>query len=139
MRPKSTFFLIALLIIPIILLSAIRITDFHGRRENNTVVLEWTTVEENGIKQFNVERTSDLNSPNWISIGNIQAKGESSTQQLYSFRDTNIFKTTNQGNFYYRLAILDNSNNITYHDVIVSITGNSGIKHTWGSLKAMFR
>jgi hypothetical protein len=137
-HPKITFFLIILLLIPIVLLSGIRITDFHGRRENNTVVLEWTTIEESNIKQFNIERTSEINSANWISIGSLEAKGESSTQQLYSFRDSNIFKT-NQANFYYRLGIMDNNNIITFHDVIISISANSGIKHTWGSLKAMFR
>ena len=137
-HPKITFSLIILLLIPIVLLSGIRITDFHGRRENNTVVLEWTTVEESNIKQFNIERTSEINSANWTLIGSVEAKGESSTQQLYSFRDSNIFKT-NQANFYYRLGIMDNNNMITYHDVIISISGNSGIKHTWGSLKAMFR
>jgi len=120
-------------------LSGIRITEFHGRRESNTVVLEWTTVEESNIKKFTIERTTEINSANWISVGSIEAKGESSEQQLYSFRDSNIFKTSNQANFYYRLGVVDSNDIITYHDVIVSISANSGIKHTWGSLKAMFR
>ena len=127
-----------LLLAPVVLSSVIRITDFHGRRENNTVVLEWTTVEESNIKKFNIERNSKINTENWISIGSVDARGESSTQQSYNFRDSNIFKPT-IANFYYRLGVVDNNNLITYHDVIVSISGNSGIKHTWGSIKSMFR
>jgi hypothetical protein len=134
--PYILFFLLTL--IPLALLSVVRITDFHGRRENNIVILEWSTIEESNIKQFNVERNTDINTENWVLIGSIEAIGESSVQQSYTFRDMNIFKT-NLSNFYYRLAIVDKNNQTTYHDVIVSISVNSGIKHTWGSIKAMFR
>jgi hypothetical protein len=65
--------------------------------------------------------------------------GQSGERKSYSFTDNSIFKTTHTGTFYYRLIIVDSQGNSTPHDVIVSIAGNSGLRHTWGSIKAMFR
>ena len=135
---KAQIILFIIIMIPLVLLSGIRITDFHGRRENNCVLLDWTTIEEYNIKQFNIERTNDIQTENWVVVGNVEAAGESTTQQSYTYQDNNILKS-NLSNFYYRLAIVDKNDQITYHDVIVSISINSGIKHTWGSIKSMFR
>jgi len=83
-----------------------------------------------------IQRSTDT--VNWTSIGEKPAFGESSIKRDYSFIDNSIFKN-NVSNFYYRLVIVEKNGHSTPYDVIVSITGGSGIKHTWGSIKALFR
>lgn len=126
------------LFIPTVLESGIRIVEFHARRENNIVILEWSTEEEFSLLKFNIERSTD--NKNWIWIGEKYAygNGESSTRQTYEYTDDNIFKR-NLTNFYYRLIIVEKDGSTTPYNVIASARGISGIKHTWGSIKAMFR
>jgi len=119
-----------------VLLSGTRIVEFHARRENKVVILKWATEEETNLLKFLIQRSTDT--VNWTSIGEKPAFGESSIKRDYSFIDNSIFKN-NVSNFYYRLVIVEKNGHSTPYDVIVSITGGSGIKHTWGSIKALFR
>jgi len=127
------------LLLPGILLAAARIVDFHARRETGRVVLEWTTEEETNLERFIIQRNTDKSNNNWTKIGEVKSKsGNSSTRQTYTFADESVFKN-NTSTFYYRLIMKDKNGQTTPYDVIVSITGCSGIKHTWGTIKAMFR
>jgi hypothetical protein len=120
-----------------ILHAGARVSEFNGRRENNTVVLEWATDEETDLQKFVVQRSSD--NVNWNTVGEVLSKsGSSTTRQSYSFTDRNIFKNQTSS-FYYSLVLVDRNGQTTKHDVIVSVSGNSGIRHTWGSIKAIFR
>jgi hypothetical protein len=137
-RKLLKIFLPILLILPVLLFTATRITGFHARRLNNAVILEWTTEEEGGLVKFQIQRSTD--SVNWLNIGEkMPIPGQPGDRKVYTFTDNSIFKTHHTGTFYYRLIIVDSRGNSTPHDVIVSISGNSGLRHTWGSIKAMFR
>ena len=136
LRKSQYFYLLIILIIPYILQAGAHIVDFHAIRQNDTVILEWATEEESNLLRFEIERSTD--NINWVEIGKKPAQGESSIKQYYSFTDNNLFKG-NVSNFYYRLLIVEKNNQITIHSVIASVIGISGIKHTWGSIKAMFR
>jgi hypothetical protein len=118
------------------LLASTRISDFQARRENNAVVLEWTTESESNLARFEIERSTDR--LRWLKIGETAASGESSGQLRYQYRDNTIFKAA-VNNFYYRILMVDKGGQSVTYDVIVSVSGTSGIRHTWGSLKAMFR
>ena len=127
------------LLLPVILWAGARIVDFHARRETGRVVLEWTTEEEINLERFIIQRSTDKNNNNWTQIGEVKSKsGTSSTRQTYTFIDESIFKN-NISTFYYRLVMKDKNGQTTPYNMIVSITGCSGIKHTWGTIKAMFR
>ena len=130
------FFL--LLIFANILISGTIVIDFHARRANNTVEIEWATVEEANLDKFILYRST--NRENWNKLNpEIKSKsGNSSTGQTYKYIDKTIFKAS-LSNFYYRLEIIDKNGQSTDHGVIISISGSSGIKHTWGSIKAIFR
>ena len=132
------YFLIFFFALPIpIIRSETRIVDFHARRENKYAVLEWATEAETNLQKFLIQRSND--NINWATIGEIMPQsGNSSSRREYRYVDKDIFKNS-IGNFYYRLIIVSKDGQQTPHEVIVSITGSSGIKHTWGSLKAMFR
>ena len=136
------YFLIPIIIFPSIIKADTRITEFHARRENNTVVLQWITEEETNLEKFIIQRSTDISTAiaNWTTIGEKKPLSDnSSTRREYSFDDKTIFKNNISTTFYYRLVIVDTNGRLTRYDVIVSISGSSGIRHTWGSLKAMFR
>lgn len=131
------FTLVAGMFFPSLLRSETRIVDFHARHENNQAVLEWATESETHLDKFIVQRSPDT--INWTTVGEVKpGSGDSSVRKEYRFIDETIFKN-NTGNFYYRLVIVNKDGQQSWHDVIVSISGSSGIKHTWGSIKALFR
>jgi len=138
LRKLITYLLISFIgISPILLISSAHISEFHAQRKDNNVILEWTTDYESNIIQFDIERSTDTIP--WQKIGSKSAYGESENLRKYSFIDNfSIFKTS-QSNFYYRLIIVSKDGQRSPHNVIATIAGNSGIKHTWGSIKAMFR
>jgi hypothetical protein len=125
------------ILFPAILLSETRVVDFHAYRNSNYAMLEWATERETSLSKFVIQRSTD--NMNWTKIGDITPEiGDSSVRREYRFIDRSIFKIT-IGNFYYRLIIVSQDGQTTIYDVVVSISGSSGIKHTWGSIKAMFR
>ena len=137
-RKNQKIFILIFLIIPLLLYTATKITSFHARRQSNTVILEWTTEQEEGLAKFQIQRSTD--SINWMNIGDKSPITNPPTgRKSYSFTDNTIFKSQNTGTFYYRLIIVDTKGVQTPHGVIVSISGTSGLRHTWGSIKAMFR
>ena len=132
----NRYYIFLFLLVPFLLEAGTHIAGFHAIRQNDVVILEWTTDQESNLSHFVIERSTD--NINWVQIGKQQACGESSTKQYYSFTDNNLFKG-DASNLYYRLLIVEKNGQVTIHGVIASVTGISGIKHTWGSIKAMFR
>ena len=106
---------------------------FHVRSEGDDAVIEWKTSQENNIKDFVVERRGPKTS--FSEIQTIQPKGDNS---IYTFRDKSIYKT-NDYIFIYRIKIVDNNELATYSNESSVSLNISGIKRTWGSIKAMFR
>jgi len=137
---KSSLFkltIISLLIlVSVYLYAGVQIVEFSARRINDVVVLEWATEVESGVSHFNIERSSD--NIYWNYIGKKSASGNSTNKQYYSYNDNSVFKS-NQNTFYYKLIVVYDDGQTESYDVIASINGNSGIRHTWGSIKAMFR
>lgn len=106
---------------------------FHARSEGENVKLEWKTGEEQNVKNFVIER-KPVNG-NFISLTTIAPKGSYS---LYTFTDESAYKSNNLV-FVYRIRIVDNDGSIS-HSIERSVSPNiSGVKRTWGSIKAMFR
>lgn len=129
---KSKYFLVFLLFITAVYAGAY-IDYFHARSDGEDVRLEWKTGEETNLQKFVIERKTPQSIFTEIAI--INPKGSNS---LYSFIDQNAYKSTDLL-FNYRLKIVDNSNQASYsHEVTVSHSV-SGVKRTWGSIKAMFR
>jgi len=136
MHSMKSFCAVFLLLFAAGLVAGARISDFHAKRDNNSVILEWTTESESNLSKFDIERSTDR--IRWLKIAETPASNEPETRQNYSYRDNTIFKAS-VNNFYYRLILVDKNGQFSPYDVIVSVSGNSGIRHTWGSIKAMFR
>jgi hypothetical protein len=113
-----------------------RISTFYAKREKNTVILEWATEEESNLAKFEIHRSTDQ--MRWYKIGETRAAGESSQKNIYSYTDNSIFKAA-VNTLYYRLVLVEKNGASASWDVIASVEGQSGIRHTWGSIKAMFR
>jgi hypothetical protein len=138
MRSKSIKFVILLtVLIPALLQSNAQISGFNAYRDNQRIHIEWTTESESNCLRFEIQRSSDK--INWQRIGVVKSKtGNSNAQQLYQYIDDSLAKS-NDSSINYQLLIVDRDGTTHTHNVVASITGSSGIKHTWGSLKAMFR
>jgi dolichyl-phosphate-mannose--protein O-mannosyl transferase len=107
---------------------------FHGRSEGEDIRLEWKTGEESNLQNFIIERKTPQSS--FAEIITIQPKGNNS---FYSYLDKSAYKPTSAMIFVYRLKIVDNNNQVSYSAEITVSHNVSGVKRTWGSIKAMFR
>lgn len=106
---------------------------FHVRSDSDDVVLEWKTVEENNVSNFIILRKTPQ-SP-FIEIASVSPKGNNS---YYSYLDQNAYKA-NDILFTYQIKIVDANGQVASIEE-ASVSHNiSGVKRTWGSIKAMFR
>lgn len=110
------------------------INYFHVSSEAGNVKLEWQTGEESNLQKFVIERKTPQNA--YVEIETVQPKGNNS---YYSYIDQNAYKS-NDILFIYRLKMVDNDGvTITYTEPTSVSLNISGVKRTWGSIKAMFR
>lgn len=106
---------------------------FQARSEGEDVRLEWKTGEEINLQNFAIERKTPQSS--FAEIAIVNPKGSNS---FYSYLDKNAYKSTDLL-FNYRLKIVDNNNVVSYSSEVTVSHNVSGVKRTWGSIKAMFR
>ena len=121
--------------------SSVAFSDFRASTGSDGITLRWTTSQENGIKDFAVEKASELNGQFYQIDGTIAATGSGSS---YQFTDKELYKTTSSSYFIYRIRADGYDGNSSYSSQITASydfsSGLSGVaKRTWGSIKAMFR
>lgn len=75
--------------------------SFTANRLNNKVLLQWATAQEQNVKDFTVQYSTDGTS--WNDLTTIASAGNSSNGHNYSYIHTNPLK----GNNYYRILITD--------------------------------
>ena len=127
---------LGLILFSVLLIASGQISEFHGTRQESSVVLEWATEYESSLKAFELQRSVDQTT--WLKIGSVSATGNSTDKTSYSFIDNSVYKSS-EAIFYYQIVMIDQSGQRTVHDTVVSVSGSSGIRHTWGSIKATFR
>jgi hypothetical protein len=104
-----------------------------SRSATGDVIVEWNTGEETNLKYFEVQRMAGSEGE-YMTLGSVQPKGSNSS---YQYVDKSAYKTSDA--FYkYRVAIVDNSGYTSYSKEL-TVSSPSGVKRTWGSIKAMFR
>uniref|UniRef100_A0A832DDY5 Uncharacterized protein n=1 Tax=Ignavibacterium album TaxID=591197 RepID=A0A832DDY5_9BACT len=110
------------------------IQSITARSDGENIIVEWKTGEESStLSKFVIERKTPNNG--FVEIGTVTPKGSNS---FYTFIDNNIFKG-NDYIFTYRLKIVDNNSQVSYSTEVSVSHSISGVKRTWGSIKAMFR
>ncbi len=90
----------------------VELTSFTGQVINGKVVLVWGTQKEKENSGFFIERSS--NQLNWEDIGLVIGKGTTSDPHNYDFVD----QAPLGGRSYYRLRQVDNSEEISYSNII---------------------
>lgn len=89
----------------------VELTSFTATSNLNDVMLNWTTATESNNSGFEIERrTTD----EFISIGFVNGKGNSTEPNQYSYTDKNL----SNGKYEYRLKQIDFNANIKYSDII---------------------
>ncbi|MFN7117545.1 MAG: lamin tail domain-containing protein, partial [Saprospiraceae bacterium] len=79
----------------------IELLDFTATSVSESVLLKWSTATEKNNAFFSVQRSRD--GLNWVEIGQVKGKGNSSVLQQYAFTD----KQPQTGINYYRLQQFD--------------------------------
>ncbi len=130
---KAILNLFSILFLAVAVYAGAFLNYFQGHSEGENVRLEWKTSEEVNLQNFIIERKT-LQSL-YIEIATIEPKGNNS---FYSYLDESAYKTEDLI-FKYQLKIVDTDGSTSF-SAEVSISHNvSGVKRTWGSIKAMFR
>jgi hypothetical protein len=139
---KKTIFKFATIIIALTLVSEIFAGAFipqnglTAKSENGSVVIEWKTLTEDNLDYFAVERKT-ANMTDFQRIAGVQIWPNSN--HYYRYEDKSAYKTTDNA-YTYRIAIVDKDGSVSHSSEIFVIHNNvSGVKRTWGSIKALFR
>ncbi|WP_420153877.1 T9SS type A sorting domain-containing protein [Siphonobacter sp.] len=79
----------------------VTLASFTAKKEGLSAQLSWVTIQEKNTKSFEVEHSLDGRS--WRNLGSVAAVGNSTTEQRYSYLDTDPANGLN----YYRLRMVD--------------------------------
>lgn len=112
----------------------IRQGTLQARSNSSVVVVSWTTDEEANVARFEIERRAGT-SGDFGYIASVDPKGPS----MYEFTDHSAYKSS-ATLYQYRIKVVfrDGSTPLIVGPVSV-IHSVSGVRRTWGSIKAMFR
>lgn len=117
-------------------IAAVTLQYFTARDNANGVLVEWKTGDEGGTVKFEVERSAER-PDNFIRIDEVTATGNNS---YYSYQDNSVdINGRSQSLYFYRLKCVEPNGNYTYTNHITVTHTVSGIRSTWGSIKAIFR
>jgi hypothetical protein len=92
----------------------VKLLSFTASPNQSNVVLKWETAEEINSSYYQVERSQTGST--FSTIGKIDAAGNTTTDQSYSFIDYNILNL-NTGPLYYRLKMTDKNGQFSYSPV----------------------
>jgi len=117
-----------------VLYAATDLQYFTARSDSDAILLEWKTGVEDNLSRFEVERSASEPN-NFIHVGTVNAIGNNS---YYYYRDE-VTMNSSAPLYYYRLKIVDNNGGYVYSNTITVTHIISGVRSTWGSIKAIFR
>lgn len=112
------------------------ISEFKGENGINKVTLKWKARSEVNLKGYEVERSID--GTTFSKIGLVKPSESGSEAVSYSYVDRTVFKGATR-TFHYRLKIIDMNGSFSYSKIVTVTPSVSGVRFTWGSIKAMFR
>ncbi len=113
------------------------VTDFRGEAGFNRVELKWIVAAETNLKGYRIFRS--LDGVSYENIAFVKAKSADSGEKTYIYVDKSVFKSTGRS-YYYKLQFVNADETTTDFDKVVVVEPKiSAARHTWGSIKAMFR
>lgn len=111
---KITFNFSADCVLPVTLLS------FNGAYSNHQTLLQWKTAQEINSSYFIIEHS--ITGQNFVSIGTVNAAGNSSNVASYNFSDDNPAA----GLHYYRLKMVDKDGAFKYSGTVMVVVNKQG-------------
>ncbi len=130
---KASLFLF---IVAVVYAGSATIYNFNISQDNDNADLSWTANGETSTMQFIVERKTSQT--DFVNIATVPVN----STHTYQYQDRSIYKTTGISYSYQILLVdIDNQSYIvcSSNEKLLIPNGISGIKSTWGSIKAMFR
>jgi len=98
------------------------------------VTIRWMTEDESAVAMFEIERRGGTDG-DFATIGSADPKGPS----LYEFVDHSAFLKT-ASLYQYRIKVTFNDGRAPFYTAPLTVSHTvSGVRRTWGSIKAMFR
>ena len=94
----------------------VKLVSLKATKINEDILVNWTTASEVNNRGFNVERSVD--GKTFEFIGFVKGSGNSSVTRNYTLQDANAFATTGVNKLYYRLKQLDNNGKFEYSQVV---------------------
>ncbi len=98
---------------------------FNTQCNTNRVDINWKTATEQNSSHFDVQRSD--NSSNWVTIGKVQAAGNSNGERSYSFTDSKPLP----GTAFYRIAEVDIDSRVHYTSIIKNECGQIDTWKVW--------
>lgn len=97
------------------------VTDFFGLTVNNDNRLSWSVTNNNEIRFFDIERSDDGST--FFPLQTINSISSDFPSATYKFTDDNVTKESNT--VYYRLKIINATNQVSYSKIIRLSTNES--------------
>lgn len=134
MKLSTTQKIIALLLViqVSVVFAGVYLSSFEVRSDGSNVVLTWQTQSETNLSHFVVERKPA--NGEFIELAYIQPESDKD----YQFIDESAYKVMDSY-YVYRLKIVDSNGTVTFSKDESILHQVSGVKRTWGSIKALFR
>ena len=101
----------------------INISAFEATKDNQKIMLRWTTENEINVSHFNIERSED--GTNFLNIGSVKSNAQGS--KTYHFEDA--LKMHSGNKLFYWIQQLD-KNGATHYSPVVPISITNKIKVT---------
>jgi len=112
----------------------IRDGTFQARSDDSNIILNWVTDDETSVARFEIERRLGTSGA-FSYIATVYPKGPS----LYEFVDHSAYKISSTL-YQYQIKIVFSDGRSPVYVGPVSVNHTvSGVRRTWGSIKAMFR
>ncbi|MEO6329456.1 MAG: plastocyanin/azurin family copper-binding protein, partial [Ginsengibacter sp.] len=81
----------------------VKLSEFKISNENNSAVLKWTTLSEDNIDFFSIQKSKT--GADFTEIAKVPAAGHSSIARSYNYRDPNL--SSQDKYYYYTIASVD--------------------------------
>jgi hypothetical protein len=90
----------------------ITMAEFKGTLANNKITLDWSTLMEQDLKQFEIFKST--NGSDFYTIGKVTASGNSNTRKDYQFFDNQVSASN-----FYKLKVESMNGNSTFSNIVL--------------------
>ncbi len=109
--------------------------SFSAAPSGSKIMLRWVSSDETGVAKYDISRATGYDGQ-FVYLESVRATGSGSS---YEYLDNTVFKTTDN---LYKYAVTPRTGTGAQVGVSFQATCSlniSGVRRTWGSIKAMFR